>query len=168
MRFYLSIPFCASGHPKQTVIPVFRSSMGQWCVKTVPKVPSVPVVPTFVRRKNAKMRRSWRGRAKKGGVDRRHDDGIRKKSLLFFLSSETLFSLVFSSKIKNLESFIPDFPGIRVLHVTAFCLFLFSHIIIPHSRGRYFHSPMGETEKPKQSPGFIDSNGDTRPPNCRI
>ncbi|MGN0844799.1 MAG: hypothetical protein ACI4QT_06220, partial [Kiritimatiellia bacterium] len=37
-----------------------------------------------------------------------------KKSLLFFLSSENLFSLVFSSEIENLGSFIPDFSGIRV------------------------------------------------------
>ncbi|MGN0844211.1 MAG: hypothetical protein ACI4QT_03210, partial [Kiritimatiellia bacterium] len=38
----------------------------------------------------------------------------KKKSLLFFLSSENLFSLVFSGESDNLGSFIPDFSGIRV------------------------------------------------------
>ena len=36
------------------------------------------------------------------------------------------------------------------------------------SRVVVFVHPLGETEKPKQSPGFIASNGDSRHPTARL
>ena len=47
----------------------------------------------------------------------------------------------------------------------AFCLETQS---IPHLKGRYFLSPIGENAKPGQSPGFIASNGVSQHPTAEF